>query len=130
MGQLGVLNNPNYKITALLDHLAMITVQSDSRGIFDCKPLGLIWAQFPEQFYSSKNTITFDDLRRNFVMNPQNGLTIKPFRKAHANRDTDQELVKLTQYLLANGDLDDLSALDHSNWQLFTDDNAKRRRHA
>lgn len=48
MGQLGVLSNPNYKITALLDHLAMITVQSDSRGTFDCKPLGLIWAQFPE----------------------------------------------------------------------------------
>ena len=48
MGQLGVLNNPNYKITALLDHLAMITVQSDTHGIFDCKPLGLIWAQFPE----------------------------------------------------------------------------------
>ncbi len=48
MGQLGVLSNPNYKITALLDHLAMITVQSDSRGIFDCKPLGLIWAKFPE----------------------------------------------------------------------------------
>lgn len=48
MGQLGVLNNPNYKITALLDHMAMITVQSDTRGIFDCKPLGLIWAHFPE----------------------------------------------------------------------------------
>lgn len=48
MAELGVLSNPNYKITALLDHLAMITVQSDSRGIFDCKPLGLIWAQFPE----------------------------------------------------------------------------------
>ncbi|KAE8672834.1 Ubiquitin-like domain-containing CTD phosphatase 1 [Hibiscus syriacus] len=120
MGQLGVLNNPNYKITALLDHLAMTAVQSDTRGIFNCKRLGLIWAQFPE-FYSSKNTIMFDDLRRNFVMNPQNGLTIKPFRKAHANRDTDQELVKLTQYLLAIADLDDLSALDHSNWQFFTE---------
>lgn len=129
MGQLGVLNNPNYKITALLDHLAMITVQSDTRGIFDCKPLGLIWAHFPE-FYSSKNTIMFDDLRRNFVMNPQNGLTIKPFRKAHANRDSDQELVKLTQYLLAIAELDDLSALDHSSWHLFTEDSAKRRRHA
>ncbi|OMP01594.1 Ubiquitin [Corchorus olitorius] len=129
MGQLGVLDNPNYKITALLDHLAMITVQSDSQRIFDCKPLGLIWAQFPE-FYSSKNTIMFDDLRRNFVMNPQNGLTIKPFRKAHANRNSDQELLKLTQYLLAIADLDDLSALDHNNWQLFTEDNAKRRRHA
>jgi len=50
MGQLGVLDNPNYKITALLDHMAMITVQSPSRGVFDCKPLGLIWAQFPEVY--------------------------------------------------------------------------------
>ncbi|KAL0335252.1 UNVERIFIED_CONTAM: Ubiquitin-like domain-containing CTD phosphatase [Sesamum calycinum] len=129
MGQLGVLNNPNYKITALLDHLAMITVQSDTRGVFDCKPLGLIWAHFPE-YYSAKNTIMFDDLRRNFVMNPRNGLTIKPFRKAHANRDSDQELVKLTQYLLAIAELDDLSALDHRNWESFNEDGFKRRRHA
>ncbi|KAL2254322.1 ubiquitin-like domain-containing CTD phosphatase [Sesamum indicum] len=129
MGQLGVLNNPNYKITALLDHLAMITVQSDTRGVFDCKPLGLIWAHFPE-YYSAKNTIMFDDLRRNFVMNPRNGLTIKPFRKAHANRDSDQELVKLTQYLLAIAELDDLSALDHRNWESFNEDGYKRRRHA
>lgn len=127
MGQLGVLNNPNYKITALLDHLAMITVQSDSRGIFDCKPLGLIWAKFPE-FYSSKNTIMFDDLRRNFVMNPRNGLVIKPFRKAHANRDNDQELVKLTQYLLAIAELDDLSVLDHKSWEFFAEGNAKNHR--
>ncbi|XP_051136993.1 ubiquitin-like domain-containing CTD phosphatase [Andrographis paniculata] len=128
MGQLGVLNNPNYKITALLDHLAMITVQSDNRGVFDCKPLGLIWAHFPE-YYSAKNTIMFDDLRRNFVMNPQNGLTIKPFRKAHANRNSDQELVKLTQYLLAIAELDDLSTLDHRNWESYNEDSFKRRRH-
>ncbi|XP_038680686.1 ubiquitin-like domain-containing CTD phosphatase isoform X2 [Tripterygium wilfordii] len=127
MGQLGVLSNPDYKITALIDHLARITVQSDF-GVFDCKPLGLIWAQFPE-FYSSKNTIMFDDLQRNFVMNPQNGLTIKPFRKAHANRDSDQELVKLTQYLLTIAELDDLSILDHKNWKFFSEDSAKRRRH-
>ncbi|OVA01548.1 Ubiquitin domain [Macleaya cordata] len=128
MGQLGVLSNPNYKITALLDHIAMITVQSDSRGIFDCKPLGLIWAQFPE-FYNSRNTIMFDDLRRNFVMNPQNGLTIRPFRKAHTNRDSDQELVNLTQYLLAIAELSDLSLLNHKNWESYTEDTAKRRRH-
>ncbi|PNY16082.1 ubiquitin-like domain-containing CTD phosphatase-like protein, partial [Trifolium pratense] len=128
MSQLGVLDNPNYKITALLDHLAMITVQTASRGVFDCKPLGLIWAQFPE-FYSASNTIMFDDLRRNFVMNPQNGLTIRPFRKAHANRDSDQELVKLTQYLLAIAELDDLSHLDHSKWESFSEDTGKRRRH-
>ena len=48
MKELGVLNNPNYKITALLDHLAMISVQSESRGVFDCKPLGLIWGKYPQ----------------------------------------------------------------------------------
>ncbi|KAK1271745.1 Ubiquitin-like domain-containing CTD phosphatase [Acorus gramineus] len=128
MGQLGVLSNPNYKITALLDHLAMITVQSDSHGIFECKPLGLIWGQFPE-VYNSKNTIMFDDLRRNFVMNPQNGLIIKPFRKAHLYRGTDQELMKLTRYLLAIAGLDDLSLLDHGYWESYAEDSTKRRRH-
>ncbi|KAG5248478.1 ubiquitin domain-containing CTD phosphatase [Salix suchowensis] len=121
MGQLGVLDNPKYKITALLDHLAMITVQSESCGIFKCKPLGLIWAKFPE-FYSSKNTIMFDDLQRNFMMNLQNGLVIRPFRKAHANRDDDLELVKLTHYLLAIADLDDLSVLDHKIWEFFAEE--------
>lgn len=81
------------------------------------------------QFYNEKNTIMFDDLRRNFVMNPQNGLTIRPFRKAHLNRGSDQELVKLTQYLLAIAELPDLSSLDHSMWELYTEANAKRRRH-
>jgi ubiquitin-like domain-containing CTD phosphatase 1 len=70
----------------------------------------------------------FDDLRRNFVMNPRNGLVIKPFRKAHANRDNDQELVKLTQYLLAIAELDDLSVPDHKNWEFFAEGNAKNRR--
>ncbi|KAL5052815.1 hypothetical protein RYX36_033497 [Vicia faba] len=128
MSQLGVLDNPNYKITACLDHLAMITYKRSSRGVFNCKPLDLIWAQFPE-FYSASNTIMFDDLGRNFVMNPQNGLTIKPFRKAHANRDSDQELVKLTQYLLAIAELDNLSHLDHDKWESFLEDTCKRRRH-
>ncbi|ONK73120.1 uncharacterized protein A4U43_C04F27460 [Asparagus officinalis] len=129
MGQLGVLDNPNYKITALLDHLAMITVQSDKHGTFECKPLGLIWAYFPE-FYNEGNTIMFDDLKRNFVMNPQNGLTIRPFRKAHLNRNSDQELVKLTRYLLAIAELPDLSSLDHRIWERFIEDSTKRRRHS
>lgn len=69
----------------------------------------------------------FDDLRRNFVMNPQNGLSIKPFKRCHANRESDQELVKLTQYLLDIARLDDLSTLDHKHWESFA--NVKRRRH-
>ncbi|CAN6440202.1 unnamed protein product [Victoria cruziana] len=107
----------------------MITVQSDSHGIFDCKPLGLIWALFPE-YYNSKNSIMFDDLRRNFVMNPQNGLVIKPFRKAHINRKNDDELVRLTQYLLAVAELEDLSQVDHGKWESFIEKNSKRQRHS
>ncbi|KAL5222454.1 hypothetical protein ABZP36_027167 [Zizania latifolia] len=130
MGQLGVLDNANYKITALLDHLAMITVQSENQSsgkkTFDCKPLGVIWTQFSE-YYNETNTIMFDDLRRNFVMNPQNGLVIKPYKRTHSNRSTDQELVKLTQYLLTIAELEDFSNLDHSAWESFTE-NAKRRR--
>ncbi|KAJ3678002.1 hypothetical protein LUZ60_001805 [Juncus effusus] len=129
MNQLGVLTNPNYKITALLDHLAMITVQSDKYGTFDCKPLGLIWGLFP-QFYSERNTIMFDDLRRNFVMNPQNGLVIRPFRKAHLNRNSDRELINLTQYLLAIAELADISRLDHNRWESYSEDGNKRRRHS
>lgn len=62
MGQLGVLNNPNYKITALVDSLAMITVQSDTRGTFDCKPLGVIWAKFSEVHKFSNCTNNLNSL--------------------------------------------------------------------
>lgn len=72
------------------------------------------------QFYNPSNTIMFDDLKRNFVMNPQNGLVIKPFRKAHLNRATDTELVGLTEYLLAIAELDNLSGLDHRRWHDYS----------
>lgn len=58
----------------------------------------------------------FDDLRRNFLMNPQNGLKIKPFREAYKNKDTDRELVYLAKYLKIISHLDDFSNLNHDNW--------------
>lgn len=99
MRELGVLGSPNFKIMQLVDHGAMITVQTEKYGMFDCKPLGWLWAKYPQ--YTERNTIMFDDLKRNFVMNPHNGLRIRPFKKAHLNRGTDRELVGLTKYLLA-----------------------------
>lgn len=60
-----------------------------------------------------------DDLRRNFVMNKQNGLVIRPFRKAHLTRATDRELVFLKQYLLKIGALGDLSRLKHRKWEQY-----------
>lgn len=49
-------------------------------GVFDCKPLQVLWGKYPGQ-YSKHNTIMLDDLRRNYVLNRQNGLVIRPYRK-------------------------------------------------
>ena len=77
----------------------MISIQTEKYGIVDVstytstctysksaglmfpqvKPLGVIWGKYPQ--YDRNNTIMFDDLRRNFLMNPQNGLKIRPFRE-------------------------------------------------
>jgi hypothetical protein len=58
-------------------------------GMFNCKPLAFLWGKFPD-YYNEDNTIMFDDLRRNFVYNKQNGLVIRPFRNAHRTRATDR----------------------------------------
>ena len=42
--------------------------------MFQVKPLGVIWGKFPQ--WNEKNTIMFDDIRRNFIMNPNNGLRV------------------------------------------------------
>jgi len=61
----------------------------------------------------------FDDLRRNFLMNPKSGLKIRPFRNAHQNRDKDSELLKLSEYLLKILKVDDFDTLDHRKWERF-----------
>ncbi|MGH0118973.1 UNVERIFIED_CONTAM: hypothetical protein FKN15_002761 [Acipenser sinensis] len=114
--ELGVTNNPNYKITFMLDSAAMITVHTPKRGVVEVKPLGVIWGKYAE-FYNKKNTIMFDDIGRNFLMNPQNGLKIKPFMKAHLNREKDKELLKLSQYLKEIAKLEDFSELNHKHWE-------------
>lgn len=79
------------------------------------KPLGVIWGKFPQ--YNPTNTIMFDDIRRNFLMNPANGLRIKPFRHAHTNRGSDRELLKLAKYLRTIADHENLSLINHRNWE-------------
>jgi ubiquitin-like domain-containing CTD phosphatase 1 len=102
----------------LVDSGAMISVAMEPYGVFKCKPLGWVWAKYGGR-YGEKNTIMFDDLRRNFVMNPSCGLKIRPFRKAHLNRDDDDELVGLTEYLLAIKDVEDFTTLRHSRWERY-----------
>ncbi|CAM9101834.1 unnamed protein product [Lampetra planeri] len=118
MKEMGVTDNPNYKITFMLDSAAMITVHTPKRGVVEVKPLGVIWGKY-EEFYSRKNTIMFDDIGRNFLMNPQNGLKIRPFMKAHLNREKDRELYKLAQYLKEIAKLDDFTGLNHKHWERY-----------
>lgn len=118
MKELGVTDSPNYKITFMLDSAAMITVHTPKRGVVEVKPLGVIWGKYSE-FYNRKNTIMFDDIGRNFLMNPQNGLKIRPFIKAHLNREKDKELYKLSLYLKEIVKLDDFSGLNHKHWERY-----------
>nr|SVE77752.1 EOG090X0A5K [Daphnia lumholtzi] len=118
MKLLGVSTNQNYKILGYLDYLAMISVHMDKYGLLDVKPLAVIWGKFAG-IYSSKNTIMFDDIRRNFLMNPQNGLRIRAFRDAHQNRDKDRELLYLAQYLKDIAPLEDMSHLNHRSWEKY-----------
>jgi len=120
MKLLGCTTNPNYKLAFYVDSRAMISVHSPKYGLLDVKPLGVIWGKYPQ--YTKNNTIMFDDLRRNFLMNPQNGLKIRPFREAHLNRDKDRELVGLAKYLTKIATLEDLSQLRHSRWERYLED--------
>ncbi|XP_008546022.1 ubiquitin-like domain-containing CTD phosphatase 1 isoform X1 [Microplitis demolitor] len=126
MKLLGVTDNPNYNITFHLDYLAMITVHTSKYGLVDVKPLGVIWGKYPG--YSPKNTIMFDDIRRNFIMNPGSGLRIKPFKQAHLNRDKDKELLKLADYLEAIAEVDDFQTLNHRKWKEYKNKKSHRKR--
>ena len=47
----------------------------------------------------------------------QNGLVIRPFRKAHLTRGTDRELLYLSAYLAKIAELDSLAGLNHKHWE-------------
>lgn len=117
MKVLGCDNHLDYKLTFYLDSRAMISIHADKYGVIEVKPLGVIWGKFPQ--YNKDNTIMFDDLRRNFLMNPFNGLKIRPFRNAHTSRSTDKELLKLSAYLKKISTLSSFETLDHKHWEKY-----------
>ncbi|CAD1475561.1 unnamed protein product [Heterotrigona itama] len=123
MKVLGVSSNPYYKIASHLDSNAMINVHTSKYGTITAKPLAIIWGKYKQ--FSAKNTIMFDDIRRNFIMNPQSGLKIKPFRHAHITRRKDRELLKLSQYLKLIAKVDDFQTLNHRKWQEYIIDKTK-----
>uniref|UniRef100_A0A1B6KIG0 Ubiquitin-like domain-containing CTD phosphatase 1 n=1 Tax=Graphocephala atropunctata TaxID=36148 RepID=A0A1B6KIG0_9HEMI len=126
MELLGVSNNDAYKIIFYLDYLAMISVHTPKYGVIQVKPLGVIWGKFPQ--YTAANTIMFDDIRRNFLMNPNNGLRIRAFRQAHINRTNDKELIKLARYLKEIAHLEDLCSVNHRNWEKLVNKKRKEKK--
>jgi ubiquitin-like domain-containing CTD phosphatase 1 len=50
-------------------------------------------------------------------MNPGNGIKIKAFKNSKETRDTDNELLYLTKYLLKIADSQDVHALEHRKWK-------------
>ncbi|XP_069693402.1 ubiquitin-like domain-containing CTD phosphatase 1 [Periplaneta americana] len=117
MKLLGVSTHSSYKVAFYLDSLAMISIFTPKYGVVQVKPLGVIWGKFDQ--YSSRNTIMFDDIRRNFLMNPGNGLKIRPFKQAHLNRDKDRELLRLAKYLKDIVHEEDFNSLDHKHWEKY-----------
>lgn len=117
MKVLGCDRHPGYKLAFYLDSRAMISIHSPRYGVVEVKPLGVIWKKFPQ--YTKETTIMFDDLRRNFLMNPSNGLKIRPFRSAHTSRATDRELIKLSAYLKIISVLPSFEELNHKNWEAY-----------
>ena len=120
MQEMGVLDSARFQVLALVDHGSMVTVGplAGRASVFDCKPLAYLWHHYP--CFSADNTIMFDDLRRNFVMNPGSGLRLRPFRNGPTSRD-DDELLRLADYLeaIAGLDAEAFRALDHSRWERY-----------
>lgn len=104
----------------------MITVEHPRYGRVEVKPLPVLWglikALSPGSTHGAHNTIMFDDLRRNFLMNPSCGLRIEACRNMPLIRSTDRELLHLTRYLTSILALPSFHGLDHREWRRYLAD--------
>ncbi len=115
--EMGLLENPNFKLRFLLCESSMFNVESMLHGkmrVCRVKPLEFIWRRFPN--YTPEATIMFDDVRHNFLCNPKNGLVIRPFRNGPSNRD-DIELQRLARFLTHIKDHHDVRTIDLKRWE-------------
>jgi len=91
--ELGMVSNPGYKISFVLDKTSMFAIKSTRRDgssvTHHVKPLQIIWKKFPR--WSSKNTVHIDDLGRNFALNLSSGLKVSAYyrKKSSARRDAE-----------------------------------------
>jgi len=104
----------------VLDQTFMFSIYSkNEKRKHEVKALEIIWAKFPQ--WAKHNTIHVDDLGKNFAMNPKNGLKIPPFKNAAETRSSDTTLKTLARYLSYIANIEDLSAVDHTRWALYTE---------
>lgn len=87
---------------------------TEKYGLINTKALSVIWGRFPE--YGPHNTVLVDDLRRNFLSTPRNGIRIRPCRNLPLTRDTDTELRLLRDYLLSLREAESLQGEGHKRW--------------
>ncbi|CAH8558690.1 unnamed protein product [Schistosoma guineensis] len=117
--------NKSFRIALILDSSDMISVKFTEHGIKEVKPLAVIWNNHPQ--WGPHNTIMFDDVRRNFIMNPQSGLRIRSYRDAHVNCSRDHELLRLIKYLeLIALNEQDFTQLNHNHWDRYVHKHRKQ----
>jgi len=118
--ELGMIGSDrNYQISFVLDKTCMFTVFTERNGkpwTHSVKALQIIWNHFPR--FNASNTIHVDDLSRNFALNPKEGLKIHAFKNAHTPEAmADQELDKLSRYMLHIANVVDFRTLSHKDWR-------------
>jgi len=128
MQEMQVYSNPNFKIAFSLSRKSMISVERRDKEkketeVVDIKPLAVIWAKYNQ--YHEENTIMLDDIRRNFLMNPKNGLKIRPFKNAHTSRESDDELIRISEYLMLICEMGSFADLNHKHWEKFVEKNKR-----
>ncbi|TNN05312.1 Ubiquitin-like domain-containing CTD phosphatase 1 isoform 1 [Schistosoma japonicum] len=118
-------HNGSFRIALILDSSDMISVNFTAHGIKEVKPLAVIWTNHSQ--WGPHNTIMLDDVRRNFVMNPQSGLRIRSYRDAHINYLHDRELLHLINYLeLIAINEKDFTKLNHNHWERYVQKHYKQ----
>ena len=73
--EIGLLNSRKYKICFILDKASMLKLKTGY-----VKPLHIIWNKLPH--WNRTNTLHVDDLERNFVLNPENGIILSAYYRS------------------------------------------------
>jgi len=117
--ELGLLAHPRYHISFVLDRTSMFEVTSKTRDgslrKHEVKALAVIWNVLNQ--YGPHNTVHVDDLGRNFVMNPKNGIKVSAYKNSSTSRNSDNELVLLADFLEFIASASDVTEQNLGDWK-------------